>query len=120
MSGLYIETTPIFQQLKEMRAVVNGTHPLQGWQHKSAGATSVVRQGTTVVVLVPTVSDEILVTTYWDTDRESAEAILACVRGKHTWDEMWRAFDEKVRWSGGPVTMSQPAAFAHLATVNNM
>lgn len=107
---------PVFRSIKSRRAVVDGKHPLDGWRHLSSGNTSVVRKGGIVVVLVPQEDGNVAVTTYWDADDKAADAILACVRGKVTWDAMWASFGEQLTWSGGPEMKSETETFYYLAT----
>ena len=104
---------PPFRRLQEQRAVVDGKHPLDGWRHRAVGTTSVVRKGTTVVVLVP--RDGIVsVTSYWDCDEATAAAVLGVVRG---WLEFEKLFEQlSGTWSGGPCLMSETEAFYYLAT----
>ena len=105
--------TPIFQQLKTQRAVVDGEHPLAGWKHRGVGTTSVVRKESTVVVLVPSASG-IDVTTYWDCDEETAAAVLDVVTGRQMFEKLFEQLAGT--WSGGPQVMSEAEAFSYLAT----
>lgn len=114
----FTSDTSIFQTLKQQRAVVNGKHPLDGWRHKAFGTTSVIRKGTTIVVLVPAVdAGFVRVTTYWVTNETEAAAILDQVRGKITWEAMWSIFSKNITWSGGNVSLSEAKAFNYLASL---
>ena len=114
-----VSVTPVFTTLKQQRAVVDGRHPLDSWKHKGVGATSVVRKGTTVVVLVPSISvaGSVDVTTYEVTSENEANAILDQVRGKITRETMWSTFSKNTKWSGGPITLTEAKTFYHLVSL---
>lgn len=114
-----VSVTPVFTTLKQQRAVVDGRHPLDSWKHKGVGTTSVVRKGTTVVVLVPSISiaGSVDVTTYEVTSENEANAILDQVRGKITWETMWSTFSKNTKWSGGPITLTEAKTFYHLVSL---
>lgn len=113
-----VSVTPVFHAIKQQRAVVNGCHPLDSWKHKGIGNASVVRKGTTIVVLVPAVDASFVrVTTYWVTNETEANAILDQVRGKITWEAMWSIFSKNITWSGGNVSLSEAKAFNYLASL---
>ena len=120
----FTSDTSIFQTLKQQRAVVNGKHPLDGWRHKAFGTTSVIRKGTTIVVLKlgsdlydDNGDDFVYITTYWVTNENEANAILDQVRGKITWEAMWSIFSKNITWSGGNVSLSEAKAFNYLASL---
>ena len=119
----FTSDTSIFQTLKQQRAVVNGKHPLDGWRHKAFGTTSVIRKGTTIVVLKlgsdlydDNGDDFVYITTYWVTNENEANAILDQVRGKITWETMWSTC-KNIKWSGGPVALTVDKTFYHLVNL---
>ena len=101
-----------FDVLREMRWVVDGRHPLDGWRHLREGNCSLLRKSgmpldrTTVVVLVPG-DGGLFVTTYWDAD--AREVLKVHRRQPHN------VFRTGVTWDG-PLFMTEQAAFRYIAT----
>jgi hypothetical protein len=102
--------------LRQMRAVVDGVHPLDGWKHQREGSNacpvSLVKKDNMVVVIVPArppACDEYYVTTYWDADPQEVRETVQGTRG------FCKFSKEGWTWSGGTETMCESRLFDYLA-----